>query len=309
MGIVVKKYKENFCQRFDKDPAIPFYSGDDFENLVCERGAFKNSAGEDICFFTYYYQGYRPEKLILFCHGLGPGHTAYLAEIETLCRAGYRVLTLDYAGCGGSGGERLTSVNAPTRDVTELTEHLKITEEIIPVGHSLGGYTALNAVRLLPNAHKAVVISGFIGVSDLMMGFVKLRLLANSVKRYEKKLMPQYGKADNLAYLASAKDKILWIHSSDDPVVNYKHNGGKVKKLNNPNVRVITAENKKHNPQYAREALDDMNAWLGEYYKLVNEKKLVTLEEKKAFFDDKPISRMTKQDPAVYSEIFDFLES
>ena len=144
-----------------------------------------------------------------------------------------------------------------TRDVTELTEHLKITEEIIPVGHSLGGYTALNAVRLLPNAHKAVVISGFIGVSDLMMGFVKLRLLANSVKRYEKKLMSQYGGADNLAYLASAKDKILWIHSSDDPVVNYKHNGGKVKKLNNPNVRVITAENKKHNPQYAREALGD----------------------------------------------------
>ena len=308
MGIIVNKYKQNFFRRYDKDPAIPYYSAADFPGLVCERGTFKNSAGDEICYFKYYYENHDKDKLILFCHGLGPGHTAYLAEIETFCRANYRVLTLDYAGCGESGGERLTSVNAPTRDVMELLEHLGIAEETVPVGHSLGGYTALNAVRLLPNAHKAVILSGFADVSDLMMGFVKLHLLANCVQRYEKKLLPQYGGADNFAYLASAQDRILWIHSSDDPVVNYKYNGGKVKKIKNPNVRVVTAENKKHNPQYARAALDDMNAWLGEYYKLVNEKKLVTPDEKKAFFADKPISRMTAQDPDVYAEILRFIE-
>ena len=60
-------------------------------------------------------------------------------------------------------------------------------------------------------------------------------------------------------------------------------------------------------PQYTKEALRNMNRWLGEYNRLVKEKKLTTLEEKKAFFADKPIGRMTEQDPAVIGEILRFL--
>ncbi len=308
MGIIVNKYKEGFLQRYDKDGAIPYYSCEDFEGLICDRGSFANTAGADIRCFTYYYENHNKEKLILFCHGLGPGHTAYLAEIEALCRAGYRVLTLDYAGCGESGGERLTSANAPTRDVIGLLECLKPAEEIVPVGHSLGGYTALNIARLLPQVRRAVIISGFIGITELMTGFVKFRILAGAVSRYEKKLDPVYGNADNTAYLKTTRDKILWIHSTDDPVVNYKHNAGRAEKLNNPNVRVIKVENKKHNPQYTRAALDNMNAWIGGYNKLLSENKLATAEERKAYFADKPIARMTEQDPAVYGEILRFLE-
>ena len=62
---------------------------------------------------------------------MGPGHTAYIAEIEALARRGYRVLTLDFAGCGESGGKYLGSLNKPTRDVIDLLNHLNLKEQII----------------------------------------------------------------------------------------------------------------------------------------------------------------------------------
>ena len=307
MGVITNLYKKNFLQRYDKDGVIPFYCAADFPGLVLEEGSFQNSADTEIHYFTYCYEGYRTDRLILFCHGLGPGHTAYLAEIDTLCKAGFKVLALDYTGCDASGGDKLSSCNAPTRDVIELLELLDPKEEIIPVGHSLGGYTALNVAHLRPDVTRAVILSGFMNISDLMMGFVKLRILADRVKQYEKKLDAFYGTLDNRAYLRTTTDKILWIHSSDDPVVDYRFNAVPVVKLGNPNVRVITVEQKKHNPQYTKEALDCMNAWIGEYTRLVKEKQLETLEAKQAFFADKPIGRMTAQDPAVYEEILNFI--
>ena len=307
MGLIIDLYQKNFLQRFDKDGAIPYYSASDFPGLILEQGSFLNGSGNLIQYFTYHYEDYDKDKLLLFCPGMGPGHTAYLAEIETLCRSGYRVLTLDYTGCGASEGERLPSVNKPTRDIMELLDLLQPQEEVIPVGHSLGGYTALNIAHLIPSVRRAVVLSGFIGIADEMIGFVKLRLLANRVKQYEKNLDPLYGTLDNCAYLASTKDRILWIHSTDDPMANYRHNAERAAKLSNPNVRVITVEHKKHNPQYSAKALETMNAWIGEYNRLIQEKKLGSLEEKKAYFADKPIGYMTEQDPVIYDEILCFL--
>jgi pimeloyl-ACP methyl ester carboxylesterase len=308
MGFVVNTYRKSLLRRFDKDGAIPYYSPGDFPGLSCKEGSFKNSAGVEIKYFTYCYAGCSENKLILFCPGMGPGHTAYLTEIETICRAGFRVLTLDYTGCGESGGDRLTSANAPTRDIMELLTLLDPCGEIIPVGHSLGGYTALNIARLRPDVKRAVIISGFVSISDEMMGYFKLRPLANLVKKYEIRLDPEYGNADNRKYLAGTTDRLLWFHSTDDPMVNYRYNAGQVISLNNPNIRVITVEHKKHNPNYSAEALETMNAWMGQYKRLISEKQLNTPEERKAFFADKPIGRMTAQDPAVINEILQFVK-
>ena len=309
MGLIVNTYKKNFLQRYDRDAAIPYHCAEDFPGLECSRGRFQNSANERISFFTYWYKGYDPGKLILFCPGMGPGHAAYFAEIETLCRAGFRVRTLDYGGCGESEGERLSSVNAPTRDVMQLLEEGTPEEELIPVGHSLGGYTALNVLRLVPFVRRAVILSGFVSIADEMMGFVKLRLLANCVSRYEKKLLPEYSRGDNRAFLASTKKQILWIHSTDDPMVNYKYNAGQLSKLNNPSLRLVTVEGKRHNPQYSKEALKTMNEWIGQYNRLIREGKLATADARARYFADKPIERMTRQDPEVYSEILSFLRA
>lgn len=308
MGFIVKKYVESFMIRYDPDKGIPFPEYSDFPGLVCEPGSFKNSDGSEVRYFTYYYDGYRGDKLILFLHGLGPGHVPYTVDIERYCRAGYKVLALDYTGCGASGGDSLPSVNAPARDAVELIELLDPKEEVIPVGHSLGGYTALTVANCLSRVKRAVIISGFVSVADEMVGVVKLRILTHGVTRFEKKRIPRFGSLNNRKYLKSTDDKILWIHSKDDPVVDFKHNAGQAIRLGNPNVHVVAIENKQHMPQYTREALGRMNEWFGEYNREVNGKKLVSVEEKRAFFSDKPVMQMMEPDPAVFEVILDFIK-
>ena len=50
-----------------------------------------------------------------------------------------------------------------------------------------------------------------------------------------------------------------------------------------------------------------MNVWMGEYNRLVQSKELATPEARKAYFEDKPIGRMTAQDPKIFAEILSFI--
>ena len=104
MGIIARKYQTEFVCRYDKAVGVPYYSAEDFKDLKQEKSVFINTSNIETHYFFYYYDNYKTDKLILFCPGIGPGHTAYLREIEYLAKKGYKVLTLDYAGTGESKG-------------------------------------------------------------------------------------------------------------------------------------------------------------------------------------------------------------
>ena len=65
MGVVVSLYKKNFLQRYDVPEAIPFSGCDDFPGLCCEQASFRNSSDVEIRYFSYFHEGYDPEKLVL----------------------------------------------------------------------------------------------------------------------------------------------------------------------------------------------------------------------------------------------------
>lgn len=306
MGVITKMYKDNFILRFDKDEAIPYYSASDFPGLNFEEKTFNNSLGIEIHYFFYSYDNYKKDKIVVFLPGIGPGHTSYLAEIDYLCKAGYRVLTLDYTGCGASKGETLLSINEPTRDVIELLKELHLNEEIVLVGHSLGGYTSLNVINLSPEIKRAVIISGFVSLADELLGFMALKLFSLGPRRFEKKVNKEYAKINNWKYLKNTSDKLLFIHSTDDRMVNFKHNAGKAMKINNPNLSFKIVDGKKHNPNYSIDAINYMNAWMGEYF--MRQDELRTKEDKQNFFADKPIAKMTEQDPEIMGLILDFIK-
>ena len=98
MGLILDAYKNNLLKRFDKDEAIPYYSHNDFDGLCYEENSFLNSINISISYFYYYRDGFIKDKLVIFLPGIGPGHTAYLKEINELTLMGYKVLTLDYCG-------------------------------------------------------------------------------------------------------------------------------------------------------------------------------------------------------------------
>ena len=308
MGPIARKYREQLLCRYDKDGYTPYLSASDYPGLSCEEGVFENTAGVAVAYFRYRYENYDPEKLVVFCHGLGAGHTAYLAEIEYLCKNGLQVLTLDYTGCDKSGGDGMISVNRPTRDVIELIDYLSPSEELSVVGHSLGGYTALNVIRMVDKIKLGVIISGFLFSKQMLGHFIKNRLIHYLVERVERKNDPAIARADNAKYLKTTTDRLLFIASEDDPMVPYSIGAGLAQTLGNDKLEFLIEQNKKHNPTYTAEALAFMQESFGTFNRLVAEGKLQTLEEKQAFFADRPAAKMTAQDPRVMDAVVKFIK-
>jgi len=308
MGKVLNLYLSNFITRFDKDGIIPYLSNDDFKGLKMEENSFTNSDNHKIVYFYYFYDNYNKDKLILFLHGIGPGHTAYIAEINELCKNGYRVLTLDYTGCDKSEGETLYSINQPTKDVDELLKFLNIKEETIAIGHSLGGYTALNTININNNIKKAVIISGFFDLKNELKALMKLSILTIPALHYEKQKCKDYNKIDNLDYLKNTNDKILFIHSKDDQLVPFKSSMEYIKNnIKNDNLSYIVENEKKHNPNYSLEAVKYMNNTFSEYQQKIKSKELDTYDKKKEYMSHKSAMKMTIQDENIWNQIFDFL--
>ena len=307
MGIISNTYKKKLLMRYDKDPAIPYYSVDSFDGLKKEEFSFFNSRNVEIKYFYYYRDGYLLDKVVLFCPGIGPGHTAYLKEINELTLNGYKVLTLDYMGTGESNGEGLYSFNEPTRDVIDLLNLLSLKEDVVLFGHSLGAYTALNVINKRKEINKAIIMSGFISLENEMLFLLKNKFVVSRVLKYETKIEPDYFGIDNIEYLKNTKENLLFIHSIDDQMVGFDSSFKIVKSINNESIQLLETEGKKHNPDYSLDAVKYMTSTFAEYNSLIKKKALKTEEDKIAFFKDKSIERMTELDDEIFSKIIDFI--
>lgn len=302
MGLVSKIYQKRMLHRYDKDGFTPYLSSDDFSGLNKETHSFINSLGAEISYFYYYYKDYNPNLVILFLHGLGPGHTAYLREIETLAKMGYKVLTLDYMGCDSSKGDKMPSLNEPTRDVDELLNLLNLQTEVVVIGHSLGGYTAYNIMNIRNELHKAVVMSGFLRPDIVLNYLMKVKVFSKAIAKYEKKVEPKYYPIDNYRYIKETKDKLLIIHSKDDPVVNYGAALKPIIEANNPNVEILSVNGRGHNPNYSDNAAKIVTEVFSKYYNLKKD------EDKKALMEKQDVWAMTEQDPEIFNKIKSFIE-
>ena len=308
MGLVSYLYKKHFVCRYDKEIGVPYYQTSDFKGLKEESFSFTNSKGIELKYFYFYYDNYRKDKIILFLHGLACGHAAYFAEIDALARRGYKVLTLDYTGCGDSQGKCLGSLNTPTRDVNELLDYLMLDKPIVLVGHSLGGYTALNTISLREEVKKAVIISGFLSIKSIGEALIKNNFFNSRILKYEDKLYPEYKNLSNIDYLKNTTDDIFYIQSDDDTMVPYRIGLKVVESIDNPHIKKIKMSNRKHNPNYTDAAVKYMNEVFGNYYYLLKQKKLKTNEDKINYFKDVSLAKLVEQDEDLFDQIAAFIE-
>lgn len=308
MGFISKQYIKRFVCRYDKEVGIPYYSYTDFTNLKQEALSFTNSKGIKISYFYYYYPNYNKDKIILFLPGIGPGHTAYLKEIEEICKRGFKVLSLDYTGTDRSEGKYLGSLNTPCEDVNELLDILKLDKEVIVIGHSLGGYTSLNLLNLRNDINKGVIISGFLSVESLINSLVKSKFISKQILKYERKKYPHYYDLDNVSFLKDTKKKILFIHSLDDQMVPYKSSLAVIEKFNNENLITVTVDQRGHNPNYSEKASKYLQEVLGKFNELIKEKKIKTDKDKINYFKDVSLADLVEQDQKIIEEIINFIK-
>ena len=307
MGLVSYLYKKQFVCRYDKEVGFPYYSYSDFKGLNQEEYTFTNSKGIEIHYFYFYYDNFKDDKIVLFLHGLAPGHAAYFAEINALARRGFKVLALDYTGCGDSKGKILGSINQPTRDVNELLDLLKIEKPIVVVGHSLGGYTSLNIINLRKEIKKTVILSGFLSAESIIGPIIKNKFFSSRILKYEKKVYPEYYDLKNIDYLKTTDDDLFFIQSEDDSMIPYSVSLKVVEEIDNKNIRTLKVQNRKHNPNYSDAAINYMNEVFGGYYSLLKQKKLKTDAEKINYFKDVSLSKLVEQDEEMFDQIASFI--
>ncbi|HET8624627.1 MAG TPA: alpha/beta hydrolase [Gemmatimonadales bacterium] len=97
------------------------------------------------------------EPTVVLVHGWATGHRLWDGQVPRLA-ARRRVVTLDLAGHGASGGGRAAwSIAGFGRDVEAVVEAVGA-KQVVLVGHSMGGLVVLEAARRMPNRVNGIVL-------------------------------------------------------------------------------------------------------------------------------------------------------
>ena len=94
---------------------------------------------------AYLYKGTKPDDVIVYVHGMCPGHEGYTSDITSLVDRGYNVFTYDYTATGNSEGKYYSGLDQQLKDLKCAMEFLKQNnylgfKNIYMYGHSMGGY-------------------------------------------------------------------------------------------------------------------------------------------------------------------------
>ena len=307
-------YRESVYPRVEETKAIFYFSSEDFPGLEKEPFAVHSSKGHRLQGYFYQYADPKPNRIIVFEHGMGSGHRGYMKEIEILAKRGYLVYAYDHTGCMESGGETTGGFPQSLIDLndvlTALKKHAVYKDyDISVIGHSWGGFSALNISKLQPDISHIVAISGFISVEAIMKQ--TLGVFYQRIYRKEKEKNSEYMRFHAVRTLTRTRSKVLVIHSADDKVVRCKNHFDIMRKAlaGYENITFWQVEGKGHNPNYTVEAVKYKDKFFKTYQKALKTNLLETERDKELFAERFDWNRMTEQDMCVWERIFEMLES
>jgi len=120
--------------------------------IVAGPGTIAASDGVSIA-YTVSGEG---SPALVFIHGWMCDQTFWAAQVEEFSQTN-TVITIDLPGHGMSGTDRDDwPLLAFGGDVQKVVEHLDL-DEIVLIGHSMGGSTVLEAARLMPTRTRGVI--------------------------------------------------------------------------------------------------------------------------------------------------------
>lgn len=313
---VVGMYRSMMYARCDDTDTVYYFSAENFPGLKREAYAFPSSMGHTLQGYFYQYEGAKAGRLIVFDHGFGGGHLAYMKEIEHLARAGYIVFAYDHTGCMESGGETPNGLSQSLRDLNDCLCAIRQDErfanvDISVMGHSWGAFSTMNIVALHPEVSHIVAMSGFVSVEEMVKTFFSglLSPYRKAVLALETASNPDFVQYHAVKTLSQSNTKALLIYSANDTMCRPVHYELLKEGLRGKeNIRFLYVQNKGHNPNYTEDAVKILGAFSSERAKFLK-KKNKTKEECEAFVSSFDWEGMTAQDADVWEQILAHLES
>jgi len=164
-----------------------------------------------------YSYGYSKRKILLI-HGWSGRGTQLFKIADKLLENGFMTISFDAPAHGKSTG-KTTMMNEFVKTALFLEKEFGPFE--IAIGHSLGGMTVLNSVKLGLNVKKAIVIGSGDVITDIIKEFVaKIQLKLKLVNKIKQHFYRKFGEdIDNYsAYIAAKSVKIptLVLHDTED---------------------------------------------------------------------------------------------
>ena len=153
-----------FGRRQNRNVNLKYFSAEDF--CINREKISASYKGKNLFAAVYYVTPVTDcKKVILFCHGMGAGHAAYMTEIATLAKYGYAVVAYDSIGCGQSEGKNIrgfyANVECAVAAYIAIKSNAQLKDKpVYLVGHSWGAYAALCATKYVA-AEGVVALSGF----------------------------------------------------------------------------------------------------------------------------------------------------
>ena len=317
-GFINKLYRNNVYKRNGYSDTVYYFSASDFDGLREEKHPIKSSLGHTLAGRFYSYGTASYDRIIIFEHGMGAGHRSYMKEIELLCRRGYTVFAYDHTGCAESGGDETGGFLGSLIDLNDVLSALKSDGRFASavfsvVGHSWGGFSALNISAFHKDISHIVAISGFVSIERIIEQYMGKIPFGMSKRIYADECLknPTFAKCSAEHSLRETAAKVLIIHSRDDKTVSAKDNFDYLKQTlsDREGTYFIELDGRDHNPNYTPRAIEYKANFFTELKRSARKLRRATPQQKKDFVSTYDFNVMTEQDTELWDRICEFLES
>jgi uncharacterized protein len=254
-----------FNRRQNNHPYLRYFTAKDFPNIEADEVEFTSRRNLKLRGAFYYDEKVNPYKgVLVFPHGIGAGHHAYMHLIEQFTQHGFIIFSYDNTGCELSEGSSIRGIPQAILDLDDALAYLDQTtyadKPRFVVGHSWGAYAALRAPFLSNKVKKVIAIAPFNDVGELLGKYVPFMRYLKPFIRIVHRLQFQHRLVNVSSANLLKKTRIPTLvisgeYDDDIPLKgNYSHFKRAEKK--NDNVTVMLARNHRHNPYLVKESED-----------------------------------------------------
>ena len=310
-----------FMRRYEGNPNLKYFTEKDFDGLQADPIQFPSDKGQILRGYIYSSREVtKPLGLIVFVHGFGAGHQAYTTEINTLAKSGYTVVAYDGTGCVNSGGKHFYGFDQAPLDLHYALRYLErdprfqAFDRCVVVGHSWGGFTAMNSV-LEDKVAGVVSMCGFISGAGVMAQRAFGQNKKGAARAGWQILLPflrllnfltlgRYANRDSVRTLKNTEKPVLLLYGERDKTVYYPDNGARLSKEleNRENIRFYRYENKGHSVYLTTEAENEMNKTFSEIKKVAK----MNAQQAKKMYSEIDYPKITEEDGEVMNRIIEF---